>query len=218
MQPSLTVMPTRRRLMRTWKLRRRKARFSNNNTVGDPHDQDLHRRRRDGQRFCRRSSFSWCLQSSRLWTPASPRSLTRSSWPSRPNTGVFSIRSTCPISTDFTHPVGRCRTRACRHDSGAATAILGWRAVAPHPAFSRDHDNGEDAGPSRGTLGPQVGFEPDNPSIHSMNSRTRQSVSVPLVNPALLGSPGTYTAKVLMTGGATMQAIRCQLLDRAQLA
>src|ERR1019366_2693693 len=47
---------------------------------------------------------------------------------------------------------------------------------------------------------------------------TRESVSVPLVNPALLGSPGTYTAKVSMTGGATMQAIRCQLLDRAQFA
>src|SRR5450759_3661104 len=67
-------------------------------------------------------------------------------------------------------------------------------------------------------MAPQVGFEPDNPSIHSMNSRTRESVSVPLVNPALLGSPGTYTAKVSMTGGATMQAIRCQLLDRAQVA
>ena len=67
-------------------------------------------------------------------------------------------------------------------------------------------------------MAPQVGFEPDNPSIHSMNSRTRESVSVPLFNPALLGGPGTYTAKVSMTGGATMQAIRCQLLDRAQVA
>ena len=31
--------------------------------------------------------------------------------------------------------------RACRYDSGAATAVLGRRAVAPHPASSRDHDH-----------------------------------------------------------------------------
>src|SRR5471032_89954 len=43
----------------------------------------------------------------------------------------------------------RRRTRTCRHDSGAATTVLGWRADAPHLASSRDRDAGRYAEPGR---------------------------------------------------------------------
>src|SRR5437899_2434405 len=43
----------------------------------------------------------------------------------------------------------QCRARACRYDSGAAIAVLGRRAVAPHLASSRDHDHCEYPEPGR---------------------------------------------------------------------
>src|ERR1700694_3721631 len=46
------------------------------------------------------------------------------------------------------HALDPCRTRACRHHSSAATAVLGWRAVAPDLASSRQCDHVKYAEPS----------------------------------------------------------------------
>src|ERR1035438_6620255 len=53
------------------------------------------------------------------------------------------------------HGLGRRWARTWRNDPGAAAAVLGRRAVAPHLASSRGHHHCEDAEPGRvpGELG-----------------------------------------------------------------
>jgi len=67
--------------------------------------------------------------------------------------------------------------RACRDDSGAATAVLGWRAVAPPVASSRHCHHRDHAEPSR--VPKQLGLTIDAPRLQTSSESalraTRQS-------------------------------------------